>query len=143
MEKMLIETSVFIKNRLGLCNTKGCYRKAVEEIEIECINIKRCLCKKHLEQYKELTKKYYIGIDMASEEDRTFISKVLVSTNEAVLVAVNEVKQEKNKSEYEKQLDKLYKLLKRVRKDRVKKKINKRISKLKGDEKCGKHRRDS
>lgn len=137
MEKMIIEASVFIKNRLGLCNTKGCYRKAVEEIEIECINIKRCLCKKHLGQYKELTKKYSIGIDVAKEEDKVALREVIVSVNK------NKVKQEKIKSEHEKQLDKLYKLLKRVRKNRVKKKINKRISKLKGDEKCGKHRRDS
>ena len=137
MEKMIIEASVFIKNRLGLCNSKGCYRKAVEEIEIECINVKRCLCKKHLEQYKELTKKYSIGIDVAKEEDKIALREVVVSVND------NKVKQEKIKSEYEKQLDKLYKLLKRVRKNRVKKKINKRISKLKGDEKCGKHRRDS
>lgn len=138
MEKMLIEASVFIKNRLGLCNSKGCYRKAVEEIDIECINIKRCLCKKHLEQYKELTKRYSIGIDVAKEEDKVALKEVVVSVNDN-----NKVKQEKIKSEHEKQLDKLYKLLKRVRKNRVKKKINKRISKLKGDEKCGKHRRDS
>ena len=137
MEKMIIEASVFIKNRFGLCNTKGCYRKAAEEIEIECINIKRCLCKKHLEQYKELTKKYSTGIDVAKEEDKIALREVVVSVND------NKVKQKEIKSEYEKQLDKLYKLLKRVRKNRVKKKINKRISKLKGDEKCGKHRRDS
>lgn len=36
------------------------------------------------------------------------------------------------KSEQEKQIDKLYKLLKRVRKNRVKKKINKRIAKTEG-----------
>lgn len=126
MEKMLIEAGIFIKGKLGLCNSKGCYRKAVEDIEIECINIKRCLCKKHLEQYKELTKKYSIGIDVGKEEDKVALREVVVSVNDnnAMLTEI--------KSEHEKQLDKLYKLLKRVRKNRVKKKINKRIAKAEG-----------
>lgn len=137
MERLMIGASTFIKSKLGLCNSKSCYRKAVGEVEIECINIKRCLCKKHLKQYKELTKNYSIGIDVAKEEDKVALREVVVSVND------NKVKQEEIKSEHEKQLDKLSKLLKRVRKNRVKKKINKRISKLKGDEQCGKHRRDS
>ncbi|WP_373205223.1 hypothetical protein [Clostridium tertium] len=132
MKRLMMRTSTFIKNKLGLCNTKDCYRKAAEEIEIECISIKRCLCKKHLKQYKELTKKYSTGIGATKEEDKIALREVVISIN-------NKFKQEKSKQE--RQLDKLYKLLKGARKNRVKKKINKRIYKLKGDEKCGKHRR--
>lgn len=119
MKGIILEAKALIKKKLGLCNTKGCYEKSIEEIKIDCINVKRCLCKKHLELYKELTgKKYKAGIDYGSkEEDKTVITKI----NGKIKV----------KSREEKQLESLYKLLMRVKKIRVKKKIRKRIIKLK------------
>lgn len=130
MKGILIKANVLIKNTLGLCNTKGCYEKSSGEIRIDCINVKRCLCKKHLSLYKELIEKSYAtGMDLAKEEDKTSYIKV----NRNIHI----------KSKEEKQLESLYKLLKRVRKARVKKKIRKRILKLKGVDKSGESRRVS
>lgn len=119
MKGIILEARTFIKRNLGLCNTKGCYKKAIGEIRIDCINVKRCLCKKHLELYKELTRKNYkAGIDYGSKEgDKTIIIKV----DRKIRV----------KSKEEKQLENLYKLLMSVKKSRVKKKIRKRIIKVK------------
>lgn len=35
MDRLIMGTSIFIKSKLKLCNIKGCYRKAVEDIVLE------------------------------------------------------------------------------------------------------------
>lgn len=54
--EILYGVRAFVKTKLGLCNSKGCYKKAIVEIKIGCINTKRCLCKKHLEVYEQFFK---------------------------------------------------------------------------------------
>ena len=34
MKDILTQTKAFIKRKLGLCNSKGCYKKAIVEIKI-------------------------------------------------------------------------------------------------------------
>ena len=130
MKDILTQTKAFIKRKLGLCNSKGCYKKAIVEIKISCINTKRCLCKEHLEVFEELFKedykeykfykdqRKYIGIDYAAEGDKTSFIKIKVK------------REMKFKSKEEKQIYRLENLLKRVKKSRVKKKLIKRIDKL-------------
>lgn len=45
---MLICIQVFVKRKLGFCNTKGCWEIVDYDVEIPNIKVKRCLCKKHL-----------------------------------------------------------------------------------------------
>lgn len=35
------------KSILGLCGCKGCFKKAIVDIEVPAINHKGCLCDKH------------------------------------------------------------------------------------------------
>ena len=127
MKGVIIKTKAFIKQKLGLCNTNGCCEKAIGEIRIDCIKVKRSLCQKHLELYKKLTEKEYsVGIDLAKEEDKTAYIKVYRKID--------------NKSKQEKQLESLYKLLNKVKKNRVKKKIRNRINKVKRKVESNKNR---
>lgn len=133
MKEFINETKAFIKRKLGLCNAKGCYEKAVKDIELERINVKRCLCKKHLEKYKELFKEdhieeqykiyknsyegIFIGIDYVTEgEEKTSIIKI--------------DREIKSKNKEEKEIERLENLLSRIKKIRVKKKLIRRINRL-------------
>lgn len=42
-----------VKNKLGICECKGCFRRGYALIRIPFINLERHICKKHL---KEITK---------------------------------------------------------------------------------------
>ena len=43
-----------IKSKLGLCNKKWCFRKAIFDVKIPRIDYKIQLCKKHFKKFKEL-----------------------------------------------------------------------------------------
>lgn len=122
MNKLMLEKMASIKEKLGLCSSKGCYKRANGDIYIDCIKVRKYLCSKHLLECKELLDKYHIGIDLAPGEDKTVIIEIPYK---------KEVNKETRKNRVEKQLAKLNYLCKRVKKYRVKKKIRKRIVKLK------------
>lgn len=42
-----------LKSMLGFCTCKGCFRRAVVDIEISKINHKGCLCDKHYDEILE------------------------------------------------------------------------------------------
>lgn len=54
MKDKLIVLNEAIKTKLGLCCSKGCFHRAVVDVNLPQVNIKRCLCDKHL---KKLQKK--------------------------------------------------------------------------------------
>ena len=56
----LIEASGNIKTKLGICCHKRCFHRAVAEIVFPAINVKRCLCSKHLLEFEKLELKGYI-----------------------------------------------------------------------------------
>lgn len=39
-----------LKSILGLCGCKGCFGRAVVDIEVPVINHKGCLCEKHFDE---------------------------------------------------------------------------------------------
>lgn len=128
MKEILIETKAFIKRKIGLCNAKGCYKKSIAEIKISHINLKRCLCKEHLEVFEKLfeedDKKY--ELDKIKEKDIVIDHGVKEEEKTSFIKINREIK-----SKEEKQIEKLENLFKRVKKSRVKKKLIKRIDKLK------------
>lgn len=133
MKGLILGAKAFIKKKLGLCSTKGCHEKAIGEITIDCINIKRCLCKKHLEGYKEfmesVDKQYKLYKEQIGNE---YIVELDYGSKEADKTSTIKVERNiKVKNEEEKQLERLYNLLMRVKKSRVKKKVRKRIIKAK------------
>lgn len=57
MKDRLIVLNAAIKTKLGLCCSKGCFHKAVADVSLPQVNVKRGLCNKHL---KEL-RKHFMG----------------------------------------------------------------------------------
>lgn len=43
-----------LKASLGLCSRRGCFRRAVVDIEIPVLNHKGCLCEKHFDEVLEI-----------------------------------------------------------------------------------------
>ena len=56
----LIEASGNIKTKLGICCHKRCFHRAVADIVFPQINLKRCLCEKHLIEFQKMELKGYI-----------------------------------------------------------------------------------
>ena len=42
-----------LKSKLGLCDCKGCFKKAVYNFNIPCIDHKGQLCEEHMQQLEE------------------------------------------------------------------------------------------
>lgn len=40
-----------LKNKLGLCCSKGCYHRAKKNVNLEAFNLKRKLCNKHFLEF--------------------------------------------------------------------------------------------
>ena len=49
-----------VKTKLGICSHKACFHRAVADIVFPSINVKRCLCSKHLLEFEKLELKGYI-----------------------------------------------------------------------------------
>ena len=42
-----------VKTKLGVCCYKGCFHRAVVDVEFPQINVKRGMCKKHLFEFQK------------------------------------------------------------------------------------------
>lgn len=54
MKDLFIEINAKLKNILGLCNSKHCYKRATADIYMPVIDTKRCLCDKHLSEFQNI-----------------------------------------------------------------------------------------
>lgn len=60
VKNKLIEIIGDVKTKLGICSHKKCFHRACAEIVFSAINVKRCLCSKHLLEFEKLELKGYI-----------------------------------------------------------------------------------
>ncbi|NFG59681.1 hypothetical protein FC778_13445 [Clostridium botulinum] len=54
MRNKLIAWNVAIKTKLGLCCSKGCFHRAVVDVNLPQVNVKRCLCDKYLRNCRKI-----------------------------------------------------------------------------------------
>lgn len=54
MKDLYIKVHEKIKMALGLCNSKGCHKKATANIYFKQIDVKRNLCNKHLLEIQKM-----------------------------------------------------------------------------------------
>lgn len=59
-----------LKENLGLCSVKGCYRKAVADVEIKVINHKGCLCEKHYDRILDIVHDAEINKELNKFQER-------------------------------------------------------------------------
>lgn len=48
MKGIFVRMSATFWKLIGICNSKGCYKRATTNVIISNIKVKRCLCDKHL-----------------------------------------------------------------------------------------------
>lgn len=51
-----IRATAFIKSKLGICCSDKCFGRAVVEVNIPAVKVKRCLCEKHALEFKNILK---------------------------------------------------------------------------------------
>jgi hypothetical protein len=57
MKNKWIRALACIKSKLGICCTDKCFKRAVVEINISAVKVKRCLCEKHALEFQNILKK--------------------------------------------------------------------------------------
>jgi hypothetical protein len=57
MKNKWIRALAFIKSKLGICCSNRCFKRAVVEVNIPAIKVKRCLCEIHALEFQNILKK--------------------------------------------------------------------------------------
>lgn len=64
MKELFIKIKANIKMFLGICNGRGCFKKSTIELYIPIIDTKRCVCKKHFQEFKKANSEVNVKINI-------------------------------------------------------------------------------